>query len=42
MYVVWRIDVLAGGFKIQDEQVVEAIGVGLHRVMQVPGRVRLL
>ena len=40
--VIRRIHILTGGLKVQDKQVVQTIWVGLHRVVQLPGRVWLL
>ena len=42
MYKVRRVDLLAGGLKIQYEQVVQTVRVGLYGVMQFPGRIWLL
>lgn len=42
VYKVRRVDLLAGGLKIQYEQVVQTVRVGLYGVMQFPGRIWLL
>ena len=40
--VVWRVDRFTGGLKVQDEEELETVGVGLQRALQLPGRARLL